>query len=104
VGAHLLCKLRVVHPLLALLGVAGVWIAASRARDATTARLVQRLAAALYAGGGLALAIGVSNIWLGAPGYVQVVHLLMACSLWLGVVVLAAMLWDLEARKNEAMS
>jgi heme a synthase len=103
VGAHLLGKLRVVHPLLALLGVAGLWIAASRARDATTARPVQRLGAALYGGGALSLLIGVSNIWLGAPGYVQVVHLLMACSLWLGVVVLAAMLWDLVARRTEAM-
>jgi heme A synthase len=102
VGAHLLGRLRVVHPLLALLGVAGVWIAAGRARDASNARPVQRLAAALYVGGALALVVGVSNIWLGAPGYIQVVHLLMACLLWLSVVVLAAMLWDLQARKNEA--
>jgi heme A synthase len=103
VGAHLLGKLRVVHPLLALLGVAGVWIAASRAREATKAEPVQRLSLALYAGGALALLIGVSNIWLGAPGYVQVAHLFMACLLWLSVVVLAAMLWDLQARKNEAL-
>lgn len=102
VGAHLLGKLRVAHPLLALLGVAGVWIAASRAREATTSGAVQQLGLALYVGGGLALAIGVSNIWLGAPGYLQVVHLFMACLLWLSVVVLAAMLWDLRARKNEA--
>jgi len=102
VGAHLLGKLRVAHPLLALLGVAGVWIAASRAREATTSAPVQQLGLALYVGGGLALAIGVSNIWLGAPGYLQVVHLFMACLLWLSVVVLAAMLWDLRARKNEA--
>ena len=104
VGANLLGRLRVVHPLLALLGVAGLWIAASRAREATTAQPVQRLGAALYLGGALALAIGVSNIWLGAPGYVQVVHLLMACLLWMSVVVLAAMLWDLQARKNEAVA
>ena len=103
VGAHLLGKLRVVHPLLALLGVAGLWIAASRAREATASPAVQRLGAALYVGGGLALVIGVSNIWLGAPGYIQVTHLFMACLLWVSVVVLAAMLWDLQARKNEAL-
>ena len=103
IGAHLLGKLRVVHPLLALLGVAGVWIAASRAREATLTEPEQRLGAALYLGGGLALVIGVSNIWLRAPGYMQVVHLLMACLLWMSVVVLAAMLWDLQARKNEAL-
>ncbi len=103
VGGHLLGKLRVVHPLLALLGVAGLWVAASRAREATTSHPVQWLGAALYVGGALALLIGVSNIWLGAPGYLQVIHLFMACLLWVSVVVLAAMLWDLQARKDEAL-
>jgi cytochrome c oxidase assembly protein subunit 15 len=103
VGANLLGKLRVVHPLLALLGIAGIWVAASRAREATKSAPVQKLGALLYVGGGLAALIGVSNIWLGAPGYVQVVHLFMACLLWLSVVVLDAMLWDLQARKNEAV-
>jgi hypothetical protein len=45
--------------------------------------------------------IGLTNIWLGAPGYVQVLHLGMACSLWLSIVVLAAMLWDLRTRVSE---
>lgn len=95
-GGHLLGKLRVVHPLLALLGVAGLWISASRAREASAVAGVQRLGGALYLGGGLALLIGLANIWLGAPGYLQVVHLFMACMLWLSVVVLASMLWDLR--------
>jgi len=103
VGGNLLGKLRVVHPLLALLGVAGLWIAAGRAREASTALPVQRLAFALYAGGGLALLIGATNIWLAAPGYVQVTHLFMACLLWLGIVLLSAMLWDLQARGSEAL-
>jgi heme A synthase len=51
----------------------------------------------------LALLIGVSNIWLHAPGYLQVVHLLMACLLWLAVVVLGAMLWDAQ-KKGEVKS
>jgi len=102
VGAHLLGKLRVLHPLLALLGVGGLWVAAGRAREATASPPVQWLGRAISIGGGLALAIGVSNIWLGAPGYLQVVHLFIACLLWLSVVVLAAMLWDLQASKSEA--
>jgi cytochrome c oxidase assembly protein subunit 15 len=101
-GGHLLGKLRVVHPLLALLGVAGLWAAAGRAREACAARPVQRLSAALYAGGGLALGVGLLNIWLAAPGYLQVAHLLVACSLWLIVVVLAAMLWDATKNQNQA--
>lgn len=103
VGAHLLGKLRVVHPLFALLGVGGVWISASRAREASDAGPIQLLGGLLYLGGLLALLIGVANIWLAAPGYMQVIHLLMACLLWLTVVLLAAMLWDLQARKSEAV-
>jgi len=101
-SAHLLGKLRVVHPLLAVLGIGGLWIAASRAREATDVVWVQRLGAVLYAGGGLALAIGVLNIWLAAPGYLQVIHLSMACVLWLSSVLLLAMLWDLRTRRDEA--
>ncbi len=102
-SSHLLGKLRVVHPLLAIVGVAGLWIAASRAREATTTPAVQKLGAALYVGGGLALLVGVSNIWLGAPGYLQVTHLFVACLLWLGIVILTAMLWDLLARRDESL-
>lgn len=98
-GAHLLGKLRVVHPLLALLGVGGLWVAAGRAREASQERAVQRLSLALYVGGALALLIGTLNITLGAPGYLQVVHLSMACALWLTVVVLSAMLWDLRSNR-----
>jgi heme a synthase len=101
-SSHLLGKLRVLHPLLALLGVGGLWIAASRAREASPVGAVQRLGAGLYLGGLLALLIGVANIWLAAPGYLQVIHLAMACLLWLSVVVLAAMLWDLRTRRDEA--
>lgn len=100
-GSHLLGKLRVVHPLLALVGVGLLWVAAGRAREASSTPGVQRLGLALYAGGALALAIGTANIALAAPGYLQVIHLSMACALWLSVVVLAAMLWDLSSRSDE---
>ncbi len=93
-SAHFLGRLRMVHPLLALLGVAALWTAASRAREASSTAPVQRLGALLYLGGALALGIGVANILLGAPGYMQVVHLTMACLLWLGSVVLGCMLAD----------
>jgi heme a synthase len=99
VDAHFLGKLRVVHPLLALLGVAALWIAGSRARDAGKALLIQRLGAGLYASGALALLIGLLNIMLAAPGYLQVIHLAMACLLWLGTVVLASALWDAQRRE-----
>ncbi len=100
-GAHFLGRMRGVHPLLALLGVAGLWAAAARARAATRARSVQLLSLGLYVGGATALGLGLANIGLGAPGYLQVAHLLMACLLWMSVVVLAAVLWDLQATTAE---
>lgn len=100
-GAHLLGKVRVVHPLLALLGVGVLWIAAGHARSAGRAPLIEWLGWSLYVGGGAALLVGVVNIWLGAPGYMQVLHLAMACLLWLGTVVLGAALWDARNRKDE---
>jgi heme A synthase len=102
-SSHVLGKLRVVHPLLALVGVAGLWAAASRAREATRHSAVHKLGAALYLGGALSIVIGVTNVWLRAPGYLQVLHLFMACTLWLGIVLLSAMLWDLQARRDEAL-
>jgi heme a synthase len=102
VGSHFLGKMRVVHPLLALVGVAALWIAGSRVRALAVDPRVARLGASLYVGGGLALGIGLANIWLKAPGYMQVIHLLMACLLWINVVVLGAMLWDASRRSVEA--
>jgi len=101
VGAHVLGKLRVVHPLLALLGVGALWVAGGRAREACGAGAAERLAAAMQWGAGLAMVVGVANIWLGAPGYVQVIHLAIACLLWLSIVVLLAMVYDLQTRTNE---
>lgn len=103
-GAHFLGKLRVVHPLLALFGVASLWIAASRARAASSAPLIQRTGWLLYVGGGLALAIGSVNVALGAPGYLQIVHLAMACGLWLASVLLASALWDAQTRTGAVES
>jgi heme A synthase len=93
-GAHFLGKLRIVHPLLAVLGVGGLWVAGSRARSVSQVPLIQRLGGSLYWGGALALGVGLLNVTLGAPGYLQVIHLAVACMLWLATVLLASALWD----------
>jgi len=103
-GAHFLAKLRVVHPLLALAGVGGLWIAASRARAAARAPLIQGTGALLYWGGALALAIGTANVALGAPGYMQIVHLAMASLLWISTVLLGCALWDAQSVGKETGS
>jgi heme A synthase len=82
---HFLVRLRVVHPvaavLLSLLGGGIVWWLAQRG-------LLRR--AALGLGGLLVLqlVLGAFNIAFGAPGALQLVHLLLAQLVWLGSVLL----------------
>jgi heme a synthase len=90
-GAHFLMRLRVVHPVLAVLASGLVVHAArvvgrqsgacaSRARDVSRATIVLVVAQ---------LGAGVLNVFLLAPGWLQVVHLGLALGLWIAFVVLA---------------
>ena len=80
-GAHFLARLRVLHPVLAVLTVALVAHAA-RASRAGGFRSVIVLAVAQLGAGAL-------NVLLSAPGWLQVVHLGLAIGLWIAFVRLA---------------
>lgn len=89
-GAHFLIQLRVIHPLLAVLAsvytvVAGRLAAAWRPSVAT-----RRLAWALAALFGAQLLIGVVNVALLAPIFMQIIHLFMADLVWVVLVLAAA--------------
>ena len=96
--AHLLLRLRVIHPSLAvamvfvLLLAAGV--VATRRPSPTTARL--GLAVALLAG--TQLLAGLVNLVLLAPIWMQLVHLLLADALWIALVLLTATALATERR------
>ncbi len=85
-----LVRLRVSHPLIALMVGALVGLAAWMARrvrpDARAARLVNMLAA-LY---GLQLLAGAVNVALRAPVAMQLIHLLISDLIWIVLVILAA--------------
>lgn len=84
---HFLVRLRIVHPVIACVGALYLlalshWI---RARD--FALNVDSWAAALFA---LVLAqviVGIVNVALAAPGWLQIVHLLMAQLVWIVAVI-----------------
>ncbi len=89
-GAHFLLQLRVIHPILAVLVgvysiVAGRLAAAWRPSLAT-----RRLSWALAALFGAQLLIGVVNVALLAPIYMQIIHLFMADLVWVALVLAAA--------------
>jgi heme A synthase len=88
-GAHFLVRLRAVHPVLAV--IVGVFTASVGARFAehgnpVIARLGQRLSILTWA----QMVIGSLNIFLAAPGWLQLVHLLGAQLVW----IFAILLWS----------
>jgi heme A synthase len=76
--AHFLERIRGLHPILALLGAFFVLHSLESFRVGAPRRLVLGLTFAQ-------LLAGVLNVWLSAPGWMQVVHLALANGLWLAL-------------------
>jgi heme A synthase len=88
-SSHFLQQLRVVHPLLAVcFGLAVVFLLPRLARGGT--ELAERLATASVALAMLELGLGVLNVILSAPAWMQIVHLAAAVALWVALVLAAA--------------
>jgi len=88
--AHVLLRLRVIHPLLAIAVGALVVVVASvvaRLRPSAEVKRGAVLLGVLYA---LQLAAGVINLVLLAPVWMQLVHLLLADLVWISLVRLSA--------------
>jgi heme a synthase len=83
-AAPWLLRLRVVHPLIAV--AAGIYVAAVAGRIGR-ARRPARAVMALVA---LQIAAGIFNLFLLAPVWMQLVHLLLADLLWIALVIFTA--------------
>ena len=87
--AHALVRLRIWHPVLALVvGLATVYAAGWLRRRRPSPR-VRQWATALVALFVLQLLLGVVNVLLAAPVWMQLVHLLVADLVWIALVLLA---------------
>ena len=87
--SHLLIRLRMLHPLLAVAAAAAVTIVSitlSRGR----AHVPPRLRAALTVLVAVQIVLGFANVMLLAPVWLQLLHLLVADMIWIVFVVLAA--------------
>jgi cytochrome c oxidase assembly protein subunit 15 len=97
-SAHVLIRLRVLHPFAALLSavlvVVTAWLATPDGRD----RQVTRAAGALVGLVALQLVAGVVNLLLLAPVWLQLVHLVLADLVWIALVVTAA--WTVAPREE----
>lgn len=89
-AAHYLVRLRVLHPVLAILAgiyLSGMVWAVARARPAALTSRWGRAVTLLVL---LQLVVGLTNLFFLAPTPVQLAHLLVADLLWISVVIFAA--------------
>lgn len=89
ITAHFLQRMRVVHPVLAVVcGLFLLWLAIALpgAKASATLRRSGNLLAGLVVA---QLCAGVVNIMLSAPGWMQLVHLGLATALWIALVTFA---------------
>jgi heme A synthase len=94
-GAHFLVRLRVWHPVLALL-TSLVLVLFAQAQRRRFASAVGRLPSAVTACVSLQLLAGAANVMLLAPVWLQLVHLALADLTWVTLVVLSAAALDAE--------
>jgi len=78
-GSHFLERLRGVHPVVAVLAALLLWSKNDQLAPGWGRRLLPWTVA-------VQVAAGVANVWLSAPGWMQIVHLALANTVWLVVV------------------
>jgi heme A synthase len=88
--AHFLVRLRLLHPTLAVTVGLGLMIIAQFVRSGRTGETTRYLSLALPSLVALQLVVGLINVWLLAPIWIQIVHLLLADFLWICLVLLSA--------------
>ena len=86
--AHFLQRLRVMHPILSIGVGLALLVLAQAAADRRRSPEVRRWARATSIAVIAQVSAGVVNILLSAPGWMQIVHLLLANVLWLALIFL----------------
>lgn len=85
-GNHFLVRLRIVHPALAVVGAGYLlWLLAGVASSNRWAEVAMYLVSA-------EVVLGFLNLGLAAPGWLQILHLLVAQALWMSLILACASL------------
>ena len=87
-ASHLMIRLRILHPAMAVVVGFALIVVAPRLPSAEDAR-GRRVARAVAVIAAVQLAAGTANVMLLAPVWMQMVHLLLADALWITFVLLA---------------
>jgi heme A synthase len=98
-SSHLLIRLRLLHPVISVTAGVIVGLLAARVLAASPAltRPARRVAMLVF----LQVAAGVANIFLLAPVWMQILHLLLADLLWISAVLLGAQVLAIEWLPHE---
>jgi heme A synthase len=87
---HFLVRLRIVHPFVAVVAAAVIFGVSGIVRYSSEDQTARRLAVGLAATVGLQTILGVVNVALHAPGWMQLAHLATAQVLWVFLVLILA--------------
>lgn len=90
--SHLLIRLRMFHPALAVATAVLLAVVAPLLARGSGSSVAMRLARGVTGIAVLQLVIGVANVMLLAPVWMQLIHLLVADALWIALVLLGAVL------------
>ena len=99
-SAHLFLRLRVWHPLLAVIFAVGTAMTARAIAVRLEGDLSATLATVLTAILTVQVATGAANLLLLAPIWLQIVHLLVADAVWIGLVLFSAAALSSERRRG----
>jgi heme a synthase len=88
---EMLVRLRIYHPLLAVatMLLLGIAVFAVRTRR-DSPQLARTLGATVFGLFAVQMVIGVVNVWLMAPVWIQILHLFVTNLIWIGLIVFAA--------------
>ncbi len=92
---HFLVRLRIVHPIVAVLAAGLLWTVPESVAERTEDPLARRLGRGVRHAAVTEAGVGLLNVALAAPGWLQIVHLMLAQGLWIVLVCTAARLRDL---------
>jgi heme A synthase len=105
VGEHFLIRLRIVHPIVASLVATAMMVLAAYYLSRTEEERLRTAVKWVLGLVALQVTLGVINVLLYAPGWMQLIHLLVADILWIAAVLLVV--FEAEAaflRGEEAQS
>lgn len=90
---HFLIRLRIIHPVVAAVAAGLVYGVGAWVRNHVADPRTVRLAKGLQHGALAQVVLGLLNIGLAAPGWMQLAHLLLAQVVWIAAVLMTVSAW-----------